>query len=402
MPLTAKAIENAKPRDRAYRLHDGRGMYLEVTPKGGKLWRIKYRIGGKEKRLSLGTFPETSLAQARDRRKTIREQLQDGIDPSAARKATKQAAENTFRALALEWLTQQGSVWTADYTAQVRRRIEEDLFPRIGDKGIEEITAPVLLEALRRVERRGAVETAHRLLQKCGQIFRYGIVTGRGTRDVAADLRGALPPVKGGKRAAITDPAGVGQLLRAIDGYVGQPQVMYALRLLPYVFVRPGELRSAEWAEIDLEEAMWRIPAQKMKLRREHLVPLSTRAVELLRALKPITGDGRLVFPGLRSKARPISENTLNAALRRLGYSTDDMTSHGFRAVASTLLNEQGWPADAIERQLAHAPRDEVRAAYHRAEHLETRKKMMQAWADYLDVLREGAGKVTLIGAARR
>ncbi len=388
MKLTATGVRNLKAGPRIYKRADGRGLYIEVHPNGAKYWRQKYRYRGKEKRLSLGTYPDTSLAEARASAKEIRNQLKSGMDPSAHRKAQKNPAGLTFEAIALEWLGKQEDHWAESHSKRVKAQLRNDLFPFIGNIPISSLSPMDVLAALRRIEDRGAIETAHRARQKCGEVFRYAVATGRAERDVTQDLKGALRPVKGNRRAAITEPKSVGALLRAIDGYEGQPSVMYALRLLPLVFVRPGELRFAEWRDFDLTAAMWRIPAHRTKLRREHLVPLSRQALEIIEELKPLTGPDGLLFPGIRSTARPISDNTLNAALRRLGYSKEDMTAHGFRAVASTLLNEQGWNRDAIERQLAHAPRDEVRAAYHRSEHLEERTRMMQEWADHLDWLK--------------
>jgi integrase len=274
------------------------------------------------------------------------------------------------------------------------RRLEMDVFPWVGSRPVSQITAPELLSCLRRIESRGALDTAHRAHQNCSQVFRYAIATGRAERDPAADLRGALPPPAGGHFASTTEPSKIGALLRAIDGYEGTFVARCALRLAPLVFVRPGELRMAEWAEFHLDDAEWRIPAERMKARVQHIVPLSTQAVSILRDLHPFSGSGRFLFPSVRTPARPMSNNTLNAGLRRLGYTTDDQTAHGFRSMASTLLNEQGWNRDAIERQLAHGERDEVRAAYNYAQHLPERRKMMQAWADYLDGLRAGAAVV--------
>jgi len=399
-PLTALAVKNAKPREKPYRLAAGKGLYLEVMPTGAKYWRWKYRFGGKEKRLALGVFDDVSLAEAKDRRREARETLRQGIDPAAKRKAerlaAKVAAATSFEAVAREWLEKESTKLAPSTVAAAQRRLESLVFPWIGTRPVSEITPPELLEVLRRVESQGKLETAQRLKQRCGQIFRYAIATGRAERDPSADLRGALATPKVRHRAAVTDPAEVGALLRSIEGFSGQFVTHCALRLLPLLFVRPGELRHAEWSEIDLDAAEWRIPAERTKMRRPHLVPLSTQAVAILRELEPLTGHGRFVFPGIRTIRRPISENTINAALRRLGYSKDEMTGHGFRSLATTLLNEQGWPPDVIERQLAHIERNKVRAAYNRAEHLGERRKMMQAWADYLDALRSG-GKVTPI-----
>ena len=399
MPLNDIACKQAKPREKAYKLADAKGLYLEVAPSGGKWWRLKYRIGGKEKRISLGVYPEVSLKEAREKCDVARKQIASGIDPSDQRKAAKLAgaedAANSFEVVAREWFAKYSPSWVASHSTKIIRRLEKDIFPWIGNRPISTVTAPDLLAALRRIESRGAIETAHRAQQNCGQIFRYAIATGRAERDPAADLRGALAPVKEKHHASITDPKAIGELLRAISGYQGSFITMCALRLAPLFFVRPGELRKAEWAEFNLDGAEWRIPAERMKMREQHIVPLSSQALAILKELQPITGKGRYVFPGARTNGRPMSENTVNAALRRLGYASDEMTGHGFRSMASTLLNEQGWHRDAIERQLAHAERNAVRAAYNYAEHLPERRRMMQAWADYLDAITVSENIVT-------
>lgn len=402
MPLTDTTIRNAKPTEKAIRLFDGGGLYLEVAPSGGKLWRLKYRFGGKEKRLALGVYPDVGLKGARQRREQAKQQLADGIDPSIAKKAERASRGSTdsFEVLAREWHAKSRNKWTDGHAERTLIRLERDVFPYLGALKPAEITAPLLLAAMRRIEARGAVETAHRALQACGQVFRYGIATGRCERNPAGDIRGALPPAKPRKMAAITDPQRTGELMRAVYEYRGYPVTRAAMRLAPLVFVRPGELRKAEWSEFDLDAMLWRIPAARMKMRSEHLVPLSKQAVEVLRELHPLTGHGRYVFPSARTGERPMSDNAILAALRRMGYAKDEMTGHGFRAMASTLLNEQGWRADVIERQLAHAERNEVRAAYNRAEYLPERRQMMQAWADYLDALRTGAKVIPLHRAA--
>lgn len=403
MKLTATAVRNTKPGTKPLKLFDGGGLFLLVNPTGSRWWRLKYRFDGKEKLLSLGTFPEVGLADARERRDQARKQLAAGIDPGVVRKAQKSArAEilaNSFEAIAREWFAKHAPTWVDSHSDKIIRRLERDIFPVLGQRPIAEISAPDLLVALRRIEARGAIETAHRAQQNCGQIFRYAIATGRAARDPAADLRGALSPVKETHHASITDPKAIGGLLRAIDGYQGSPITKCALRLAPLVFVRPGELRRAEWPEINLAGAEWRIPAERMKMREVHIVPLATQAIAALQDLQALTGAGRYLFPGARTNGRPMSENTVNAALRRLGYASDQMTGHGFRSMASTILNEQGWRRDAIERQLAHGERDNVRAAYNFAEYLEERRKMMQAWADYLDAL-AAVGKVLPIRQA--
>jgi integrase len=396
MPLTDTAIRSTKPIGRTQRLYDADGLYLEISPKGGKWWRFKYRFEGREKRISLGVYPEVGLSVARHRRNDARQQLAVGIDPSAARKASKSAGVDLFESVAREWFAKHAPGWAPSHANKIIRRLERDVFPSIGTLPVGEIDSQELLRVLQRIESRGAIETAHRAKQTCGRVFRYAVATGRASRDPAGDLKDALPPPIKGRYPTITDPKEVGALLRAIDGFTGSFIVRSALQLAPLVFVRPGELRHAEWSEIDLGAAEWRISGTKMKSKELHIVPLSVQAVGILRELYPLTGAGRYAFPGARSLDRAMSEATINAALRRLGYTKTEMTGHGFRSMASTLLNEQGWHRDAIERQLAHAERDSVRAAYNRAEHLPERRKMMQAWADYLDGLRAGANVVAI------
>lgn len=405
MPLTDAAVRNAKPGVKPdgtatptpYKMGDAGGMYLEVAPTGGKWWRLKYRFGGKEKRLALGVYPSITLAEARKRRDEARRLLAQGIDPGEHRKLTKNTPEqdaDSFEAVAREWFAKFAPGWVPTHSEKIIRRLERDIFPWIGGRPVGQITAPELLAVLRRIEARGRLETAHRAHQNCGAVFRYAVATGRAERDPSGDLRGALPPASKRHHAAVIDPKAIAELLRVLDGYTGSFVTACALRLAPLVFVRPGELRRAEWAEIDLDAAEWRIPAAKMKMRAPHVVPLADQALAILRELHPLTGRGRYVFPGARSADRPMSENTVNAALRRLGYDKDVMTGHGFRTLASTTLHEQGWPSDIIERQLAHAERNKIKAAYNRAEHLPERRKMMQAWADYLDSLKAGADVV--------
>ncbi|HYE35393.1 tyrosine-type recombinase/integrase [Methylocaldum sp.] len=391
MPLTDNTIRNAKALEKPVKLSDAGGLFLLVTPTGGKWWRLKYRFEGKEKLLSLGTYPQVTLKEAREKRDEAKRLLKTGIDPSAQKKATKTADAETFEAVYQEWLAKFSPRWAKSHTENITRRIEKDMLPWIGKRPIAEIKPAELLTALRRIEARGALESAHRTKQACGQVFRYAVATGRAERDPTGDLRGALPPPNGGRFAAITEPKQVGDLLRAIEAYQGSFIVRCALRLAPLVFVRPGELRQAEWAEFDRDRAEWRIPAAKMKMKDPHIVPLSSQALAILAELYPLTGSGRYVFPSVRTKTRPMSDGTVNGAIRRMGYGSDDMTAHGFRAMACSILNEQGWNRDAIERQLAHAERNGVRAAYHRAEHLPERRRMMQAWADYLDGLKQGA-----------
>jgi integrase len=397
MPLTDSVIKKAKPRPKPYKLYDPGGLYLIVTPTGAKWWRFKYRIGGREKLLSLGVYDEVSLKSARDRRDAARKLVADNIDPSAMRKVEKNAHANTFKALAEEWLLKEAKTLSADTIEKKRARLETWAYRAIGNVPIESIEAPELLSMLQRIEAAARHDTAHRVRQDCSGVFRHAILTHRGKRDPTVDLRGALISVESEHHAAITDPAQVGALLRAIDGYKGSPITELALRLAPYVFVRPGELRAAEWAEFDLaaKEPEWRIPPARMKIKRTgkkargaHVVPLARQSVEILHSLEIHSGGGRLVFPGTKDSNRPMSENTLNGALLGLGYSSDVHTPHGFRTTASTLLNEMGFNPELIEIQLAHQEENETRAAYNRSVKLAKRREMMQRWADHLDELR--------------
>lgn len=383
-------IRAARPAEKPYKLFDERGLFLLVTPAGGRLWRLRYRLAGVEKLLALGAYPDVPLKRAREKRDEARKLVADGIDPSARRQAERCAAANTFKAVADEWLvTKKQSLtpatWQRDHDLLFRWVV-----PYIGNRPIAAIEAPDLLDTLKRIEAKNLPETAHRTREICGRVFRYAIATGRAGRDITADLRGALAPRVTKNFAAITEPAKVGELLRAIDGYDGQPATSAALKLAPYVFVRPGELRAAEWSEFtfDGDEPVWRIPAERMKMREPHIVPLCRQVVAILRDVQPVTSHDRYVFPAIGGGGRPLSENTLNGALRRLGYSSEQMTPHGFRSLASTLLNERGVNPDLIELQLAHAERNKVRAAYNRAQRLAERRAMMQDWADYLDSLR--------------
>jgi len=391
MALTDIKIKTAKPREKAYKLFDGEGLYLHITPQGSKYWRLKYRFNGKEKLLALGVYDQVTLAEARTRRNEARNLLAKGIDPGLDKQEKKQSnritTENSFEVIAHEWHDKFSIKWSPKHSTRIIRQLEKDIFPWLGERPISEITPPELLKTLQRIECRGAVETAHRAHQTCGQIFRYAIVSGYAERDPSADLRGALPPARAKHYASLTDASAVGELLRSINDYQGHFVTKCALRLAPLLFVRPGELRQAEWSEFDFEAAEWRIPAEKMKMRVKHIVPLSTQAITVLRELQPLTGDGKYVFPCVRTSKRSMSENTVNAGLRRLGYTKEEMTGHGFRSMASTLLNEQGWNRDAIERQLAHSERNNIRAAYNYAEYMPERRKMMQSWADYLDEL---------------
>lgn len=390
--LTDSAIRKAKPTEKPQRLFDGGGLYLEVSPSGGKWWRLKYRFGGKEKRLSLGTYPDTSLASARAKRDDARKLLASGVDPSENRKATRaagtRATADSFEVVAREWFAKRSATWAPSHASKIMLRFENDVFPWLGTRHVGEINARELLATINRIADRGAVESAHRALQSAGQVFRYAIATGRAERNPAADLRGALPPVKQSHHAAILEPDKIGALLRAAHGYEGSLIVRCALRLAPLVFVRPGELRHAEWCEIDMKAAQWTIPGTKMKTRQPHLVPLSQQAVEILRELHPLTGSGRYVFPCARSADRPMSDNAILAALRRMGFAKHEMTGHGFRAMARTILDETlGFRPELIEHQLAHSVRDPLGRAYNRTTHLPERRAMMQAWADWLDEL---------------
>ncbi len=400
MPLKDTEVKNAKlePGKSLAKLQDGKGMYLLVNA-SGKYWRMNYRHGGKRKTLALGVYPDVTLKIAREKCDAARKQLSASIDPGEARKAAKvsQAGTDSFEAIAREWLAQTSAKRTAKTNDTIRTRMEADLLPWLGQRPVAAIKAPELLATLRRVEARGSLIVAKRLRQVAGQIIRYAIATGRADRDPSGDLRGALKsPGAERHHAALTSPADVGALMRALDGYQGHFATRCALQLSPLVFVRPGELRAAEWAEIDLDGGEWRIPASRMKMGNAHIVPLSQQAVAILRELQPLTGRGRYVFPSVRTWARPMSNNTVNAGLRRIGYTGDQMTAHGFRAMARTLLAERGWKPDAIERQLAHKASGPLGAAYDRAQFLDERHKMMQAWADYLDGLKRGADVIPM------
>jgi integrase len=366
-------------------------------PSSARYWRLKYRFGGKEKRLALGVFPQTSLATARIRADQARAMLRDGTDPSAKRKLEKVAqrvsAANTFEGIAREWLQKQGHMASATFD-KAKWTLETHAFPWLRSRPVTEISPTELLAVLRRIESRGKLETAQRLYQRCSQVFRYAIATGRASRDPCGDLRGALATPKKQHRAALTEPSKIGALMRAIDGYSGNFVTLCALKLSSLVFLRPGEVRRAEWLEVDLDRGEWRIPAEKMKMRTEHVVPLSRQALAVFSELRPLTGNRQYVFPSSHDPKAFMSENTVNAALRRLGYSGQEMTAHGFRAMASTRLNELGWATDVIERQLAHMERNRVRAAYNRAQYLAERREMMQAWADHLDELRNAASGI--------
>ncbi|OIQ80987.1 prophage CP4-57 integrase [mine drainage metagenome] len=434
MPLTDTAVRNAKPGVAARKMGDAGGLYLLVTVSGSKLWRYDYRFGGKRKTLALGAYPDVSLADARDRHSVARRMLAEAPprDPGAIRQADRaqQAATNaeqerrtiarellargepvpgSFEFIAREWIAKIHRVKvSAGHADRTLVRFEKDAFPWIGARPLGEITAPELLEVVRRVEARGAIETAHRLKDAAGQVFRYGIASGLCDRNPAADLRDALQPVKVKHHAAIIEPVALGKLLRDIDGYTGQPATLAALKLSAILLLRPGELRHLEWAWLDEEGACITVPGAAMKRRKEdkldgppHLVPLATQALALLRELRPYTGAGQYIFPSLTSHRRPISENTVRSALRRLGYANDEMTAHGFRATARTLAAERlGIEPEVIEAQLAHAVPDALGRAYNRTQFLEQRKAMMQRWADYIDQLKAGAQVIPMPGSA--
>ena len=402
MALTDAAIRNAKARDKAWKLSDSGGLFLLIQPTGAKLWRWKYRVAGKEKKLALGTYPDTGLAAARAARDAAKQQLAVGLDPSVekARKKlqSKTDAGNTFELVAREFIKKRTAEgWSASTIAKAEYFLDHLKTP-IGRRAISDISAPDVLAVLKMVERKGKLETARRLLQFSSAVFRYAVATARLASDPTRDLRGALTAPRAQHYGALVDPVKVGEMLRAIDGYQGHYVTLYALKLAPHLFVRPGELRFAEWPEIDLEAAVWTIPAGRMKMRKPHHVPLSRQAVDLFKGLRALHGEhARLIFPSVRSTARAMSENTLNAALRRLGYTSEEMTAHGFRSTASTLLNESGkWHPDAIERALAHQDSDNVRAAYHRGAHWEERVRMAQWWSDHLDQLRKGADVIPI------
>jgi integrase len=398
MALTDTFVKNVKHTGAASgdKYTDGRAMYLLVNAVG-KYWRMNYRFADKRKTLALGVYPDVGLAKARARRDKAREKLADGIDPATAKREEKQAqadaAANTFEAVARVWLAKTVSKRAEVTQSRITTLLEKDVFPFIGSMPISTIKPrDVLDKAVRKIEARGSIDTAHRAKQICGQIFRYAVAVGLAERDVTTDLRGALAAIPESHFAAITEPKQAGELMRSIFDYTGHPCTVAALKLTPLVFVRPGELRTAEWAEIDLDAAEWRIPASKMKMKVDHLVPLSTQAVALLHSVQPITGHGRYVFPSLRTGERPMSENTINAALRGLGYSKEVHTAHGFRALARTIMDEvMGERVDLIEHQLAHAVKDPNGRAYNRTAHLPARRVMMQNWANYLDKLRIGA-----------
>jgi integrase len=403
MALSDSAIRKAKPAGKPVRLFDGGGLYLEISSAGAKLWRLKYRFASKEKRLAFGIYPDVSLASARERRDEARKLLANEIDPGEHRKVQRAAkaerASNSFEAVAREWLAKYSPRWAPSHSSKIIKRLENDVFPWLGARPIADITPPEVLKVLHRIEGRGAHDTAHRALQNCGQVFRYGVATGRVLSDPCRDLRGALPPLKHEHFASITEPVAVGELLRAIDGFKGTLTVQCALRLAPLFFVRPGELRMAEWEHFDLQKGEWRYLVTKTN--KEHLVPLAAQAVAILSELHALTGQRRYVFPG-RDPKKPMSDAALNAALRRMGYDTKtEITGHGFRAMARTILHQElGIAPEVIEHQLAHRVPDVLGTAYNRTKFIKERRKMMQEWADYLDRLKAGAAVIPLHGQA--
>ena len=417
MPLTDTAIRKATPGPKTRKLSDGKGLYLELSPAGGRWWRLKYRIAGVEKRISLGTYPETSLKAAREKMEEARALVAQGIDPSQARKAAKQEAAHqdeqaqreaqglplhgSFESVAREWFDTRKEEWATTYAKKIFRRLEADVFPWLGRLPVPNITPPMVLDMLRKAENRGAIETAHRVLETCGQVFRFAVATGRIESNPARDLKDALRKPMVQHFAAITDPQRFGELLRAIDSYRGTPVVCAALRLMPLMLLRPGELRQAQWDELDLPAATWTVPAARMKREKvgkiygkPHIVPLPRQAVAIFEALKPLTEHSPYVFRGERSAQRPMSDAAINAALRTLGFSADEVTGHGFRASARTMIVERlGIAESVVEAQLAHSVRDNLGRAYNRTEFMQERVRMMQQWADYLDTLRNAPGK---------
>ena len=390
MALTELGVKSAKPRDKEYMLGDGRGLWLLVKPDGKKYWRLRYWVGDKERKISLGVYPTVGLKDARAKRDELCKIRDKGDDPAEVLNAKKNEVNLSFEFIAREWIDKQlEGVTTKRHVRSVANRLRDYVFPRIGDKNIKEITAPQILDILRKIEEQEKIYTAHQVSQYCSRVFRYAIATGRAERDPVADLRGALKPCKTKHRAAIINVEEIKQLLLAMKNFIGTEVVKAAVWFSAYTFCRPGEIRQAEWSEINFEACEWRIPAEKMKARRIHIVPLAPQVIQLLKDLQPITGRGRYIFPNLRAKTgnQPMSENAVLYAIRRMGFSNEEMTAHGFRGMASTRLNEMGWPPDVIERQLAHVEGNSVRAAYNHAEYLAERRKMMQAWADYLDEL---------------
>ena len=401
VPLSDVQAKNAKSKEKDYKLSDGQGLYLLVTTTGGKLWRIDYTFAGKRKTLALGNYPAITLSDARQRREDAKKLLANGVDPSEIKKSQKAStvadAANSFEVVTREWHEKFKGKWVASHAQHKLERFEKNVFPWIGKMPIADVKATDILSLLRRIESRNLLDTAHRVKTDCGQVLRYAVSTGRAERDCTADLKDALPPAKSGHFSAPTDPKAVAQMLKAIDGFTGSFVVQCAMKLAPMLFVRPGELLVAEWSEIDLDAAEWNIPGHKMKMKDPHLVPLSTQAVAILRELQPLTGHSKYVFPCNRSPLRCMSENAVNGGLRRLGFEKSEITGHGFRATARTMIHEVlGFSPDAIEAQLSHAVPDRLGKAYNRTQHLAERQKMMQTWSDYLDGLKSGAKVIPL------
>ena len=397
MPLTDTTLRNAKPGEKQIKLFDGHGLFLLIAPSGTKAWRLKYSFYGKEKLISLGLYPTVSLKEARERAATARKDIENGIDPSEKRKLEKAACQNTFEAVALEWHEQNKDKWSDNYAKTIMHRMKRNLFPQIGSKPVHLVSAPELLALLRKIEARGAKDIPHIVRSISSSVFRYAIATGRAERDPAADLKGALAARVRRNLPSQTTPEAVGHLMIAIDNYPGTFVVRSALQLMALTFCRTGELRNAEWREIDFEDGLWRIPAERMKMSRDHLIPLSRQSVAILRKLQAYSGKDVYVFPNYKTEKRSMSKSALLGAIRRLGFENDEMCPHGFRSMASTMLNELGYNGDWIERQLAHVPRNIIRGIYNRAEYLPERRKMMQDWADYLDELRRKTKEQQLI-----
>lgn len=387
MALSEMTVKGAKPKDRAYKISDERGLFLLVKPNGAKYWRFRYAFGGKEKMLACGVYPEVGLKAAREMRDVARAQVRNGQDPCVIRRLDKLkrfvSSENTFEPIAREWIEQRKEGWSASHTQNILHRLEKDLFPQIGSRGIREITALELLAVLRSIESRGAIDIAHRARSYCGQIFRYAIAVGKAERDIAADLRGSLK-VRNPKNYSRLQESEMPEFLQRLEKYDGDDQTKIALKLLIHTFVRTQELRGAKWSEFDFEKALWEIPAERMKMRQKHLVPLSSHAVTLLRQQQLASHNKVHVFPNRNKPLTFISENTILYAIYRMGYHSR-ATGHGFRAMASTILNENGFPPDVIERQLAHSEQNKVRAAYNHAQYIPERRKMMEWWSDYLE-----------------
>jgi len=390
MKLTDTQIKNAKPRSKQYKLTDGQGMYLLIKTNGSKLWRLEYSFHKKRNTHAIGSYPSIKLKDARKRLAEAKELLAHDIDPNSHRKEKKDIDENgSFKAVAMIWLEEKSSDWAPVTKDRTYRRLEKDIFPWIGDQPIKDIKPSDIRQILDRIQNRGALDIAKRVLQTCGQVFDHAIINGKAEYNPAAPLKGKIPSKRVKHHASITEPKKIGELLRAIDSLDSKFTTKFALQLAPLVFVRPGELRQAEWSEFNRATKEWHIPAEKMKMPSPHIVPLSSQALTILSEIHALTGHQKYVFPSIRYDSRPMSDGTVNTALRRLGYTKEEMTGHGFRTMASTNLNEMGWKPDVIEKQLAHEERNKIRGAYNRAEYLNERHTMMQEWADYLDNLKK-------------